>query len=321
MAGLSSNWKKLQAQMKAGSQPTPTPSRSTQSSPPTKKRKNSESAQPSGRLSKQAKKTGSFLGVSSSTNTQKPKPRSPRTMGSVQSQPVTPGSAISPALWSQKSKVNSDDLAAAYRLSSGKDFQLHHPTDKENAGLTPDLSLGKYIAVDCEMVGVGSSKESALARLSIVDFHGRQIYDSYVKPKGRITDWRTSVSGIEPRHIRMARSFDEVQAAAAEILKGRILIGHDLGHDLGALELSHPAKDIRDTAKTPQFKKYGNGRKPALRNLAKQLLNVEIQSGAHSSVEDARVTMELFRRHKPGFDADIASRYGASKPQRKFKRR
>ncbi|KKA28294.1 hypothetical protein TD95_003010 [Thielaviopsis punctulata] len=318
MAGLSSNWKKLQAQMKAGAQ-TSTPS----SSPSTKstKRKISDPAtHPSDRPSKKAKSQSASSSKPAAKAT--PKSHPARAMGSVQSKvdsTVAPGVSPSSALWSRTSKINSDDLAAAYRLSANTDFQLCHPADKENAGRTPNLALGKYIAIDCEMVGVGPNKESALARLSLVDFHGRQIYDSYVKPKGRVTEWRTPISGIEPRHIRMARTFEEVQAAAAEIFKDRILVGHDIAHDLSALELSHPAKDIRDTAKTPQFKKYGNGRKPALRVLVRQLLKTEIQTGAHSSVEDARATMELFRRYKPGFDADIASRYGGGKPKPKSK--
>ncbi|KAJ2967429.1 hypothetical protein NQ176_g9665 [Zarea fungicola] len=110
--------------------------------------------------------------------------------------------------------------------------------------------------------------------------------------------------------MRFARDFSVVQGEIAELLQdGRILIGHDLRHDLDALKLSHPPRDIRDTAKHAGFKKHANGRKPALRNLAQTLLNVEIQSGAHSSLEDARVAMLLFRKNKSEFDVDHANRY------------
>ena len=94
----------------------------------------------------------------------------------------------------------------------------------------------------------------------------------------------------------------------AELLKDRILVGHDVKHDLEALLLDHPPKLIRDTAKFPGFKKYGHGPKPALRVLAQVLLGVEIQRGQHSSIEDARVAMLLFRKHKSAFDADHANR-------------
>ena len=67
-----------------------------------------------------------------------------------------------------------------------------------NAGLA-DVEIGKYIAMDCEMVGVGrDGAESALARVSIVNYNGEQVYDSYVLPKEQVVDWRTAVSGIRP---------------------------------------------------------------------------------------------------------------------------
>ncbi|PHH55585.1 RNA exonuclease 4 [Ceratocystis fimbriata CBS 114723] len=301
--GLSSNWKKLQDQMKKESLQT----QSSTSKPESTKRKRT-STQPT-KPSKKSRQSPSFSPV---VNVQG-KILAQTKMGATQSSEIDkvarPEILPSLSLWTQTEPICSDDLAAAYKLSSRTPFTLHHPTDKVNAGQTPDLELGKYVAIDCEMVGIGPSRESALARISMVDFHGRQIYDSYVRPKGKVTDWRTPVSGIEPRHMKIARTFAQVQAEVAAILQGRILVGHDLSHDLGALELRHPVKDIRDTAKSPQFRKYGNGRKPALRVLSQALLHVEIQSGAHSSVEDARVTMEIFRRYKTGFDADNASRF------------
>lgn len=59
--------------------------------------------------------------------------------------------------------------------------------------------VGKYIALDCEMVGVGGGIErSVLARVSVVNYHGEQVYDSFVKPTETVTNWRTEVSGVRP---------------------------------------------------------------------------------------------------------------------------
>ena len=41
-----------------------------------------------------------------------------------------------------------------------------------------------------------------------------------------------------------------------------------------------------------------------------QLLGVKIQAGEHSSVEDARATMALFRAEKEGFEAEAVRRFG-----------
>lgn len=63
--------------------------------------------------------------------------------------------------------------------------------------------VGKYLALDCEMVGVGGDEDerSVLARASLVNYHGVQIYDSFVRPKETVTDWRTAISGVAPRHM------------------------------------------------------------------------------------------------------------------------
>ncbi|KLU81789.1 RNA exonuclease 4 [Magnaporthiopsis poae ATCC 64411] len=119
--------------------------------------------------------------------------------------------------------------------------------------------------------------------------------------------------------MAVARPFDEVQGQVARLLKGRIMVGHDVKHDLAALELDHPHRAIRDTAKFSGFRKYGQGPKPALRVLAREILGLEIQDGTHSSIEDARVTMLLFRRHKPQFDIEFMSRFpeSGSQPSKK----
>ncbi|KAH8696097.1 hypothetical protein BGW36DRAFT_417384 [Talaromyces proteolyticus] len=180
-----------------------------------------------------------------------------------------------------------------------------------NEGLSESAEIGKYVAIDCEMVGVGPNpdKESALARVSIVNWNGDQVYDSFVKPKEKVTDWRTYVSGIAPKHMISARSFEEVQKDIAQILDGTVLVGHALRNDLEALILSHPKRDIRDTSKYPPYRKLAGGGSPSLKLLSAQLLGLKIQEGAHSSVEDARATMLLFRREKEGFDREHAKKW------------
>jgi RNA exonuclease 4 len=56
---------------------------------------------------------------------------------------------------------------------------------------------GRYLALDCEMVGVGiEGAESALARVSLVNFHGAVILDTFVRQRERVVDYRTPFSGI-----------------------------------------------------------------------------------------------------------------------------
>ncbi|KAL5638564.1 hypothetical protein ACGC1H_005286 [Rhizoctonia solani] len=167
---------------------------------------------------------------------------------------------------------------------------------------------GRYVAIDCEMVGVGENgAESSLARASIVDFQGRVILDEFVSQRERVTDYRTQVSGIRPKDMINAKPFSQVQALISALLSSqdRVLVGHALHNDLSALLLSHPAARIRDTqvyagrkpipgkgkAKAKEgeqeektlWEKYRSNR-IGLKKLVKEELGVDIQSGEHSSV-------------------------------------
>lgn len=58
-------------------------------------------------------------------------------------------------------------------------------------------------AMDCEMVGVGpEGVESTLARVSIVNYHGCTVLDRFVRPREKVTDYRTWVSGVREEDLR-----------------------------------------------------------------------------------------------------------------------
>ena len=367
---LSSNWKKLQAKIKAEASPSSSSATTTPASkkPTASKRKPEEArAGPSAALKR--RKLGNPVGSVAAQARALRRELAPATppaqrktpMGVTQSSAVTRGTSatITPslALWAEDNDISPEDLAEAYNLGI-KDNALLQPSSgsgrpssslpssaaeedkaRANEGLAPAdviAALGRYVAIDCEMVGCGpEGRESILARVSAVDFHGRQVYDSLVRPRAgdRVTDFRTRFTGLTGmRDFARAREFDVVQADVIKLLsgndngngngnggsKGRILVGHDIRHDLAALELAGwlPGDRVRDTARSAVYKGYGHGRKPALRVLAREVLGVEIQGGAHSSLEDARVAMLLFRRKKPEFDVEHAAKYGRRLLQR-----
>ncbi|EDO49943.1 predicted protein, partial [Nematostella vectensis] len=160
--------------------------------------------------------------------------------------------------------------------------------------------LTKKIAIDCEFVGVGSEgAKHMLARVSIVNSHGRVVYDKYVAPEERVIDYRTAVSGIRSLDLKDAPDFKTVQKEVSDILQGRIVIGHALKHDLQVLFLAHPRKDIRDTSKYKPFQKIVQVLKhPSLKKLSKEILHSIIQEGEHCSIQDAQAAMRLYCLHK-----------------------
>ena len=164
-------------------------------------------------------------------------------------------------------------------------------------------SIGRYVSLDCEFVGVGlEGSESALARVSIVNFYGHVLLDSFVKPLEKVVDWRTHVSGVTAAHMKNAILFKEAQQQTANILEDRVLIGHAVHHDLKALLLKHPSSMTRDTSLFPPFRAYSKGKTPSLKKLSQQILGKEIQKNEHSSVEDARATVVLYRLYKKEFE-------------------
>ncbi|KAF9465192.1 ribonuclease H-like domain-containing protein [Collybia nuda] len=158
---------------------------------------------------------------------------------------------------------------------------------------------GKYLSLDCEMVGVGiDGTESSLARVSLVNFYGAIQLDEFVRQRERVVDYRTQFSGIRASDMIKAKPFEEIQKQVADLVKDRILVGHAVYNDLKALLLSHPRPQTRDTQYYAGKFKVSRSKYVALRNLVKQELNVTIQSGEHSSVTDARATMAVYRLHR-----------------------
>ena len=243
----------------------------------------------------------------------------PKVMGLGWSKAKEAEPSASLALWAEDNDISAKDLAAAYgtSLKSTSILDTKGTEDKINEGLSSTAEAGKYIAIDCEMVGVGPTPEtdSALARISLVNYHGHQLYDSFVLPKEPVTDYRTHVSGITPQLLQSARSLESVQADVAKLLDGKVLIGHAIRNDLAALLLGHSKRDIRDTSRYPPFRQLAAGRTPSLKKLAREVLGVDIQGGEHSSIEDARATMLLFRREKDGFEREHLKKWG---PDRKM---
>ncbi|PIO64533.1 exonuclease, partial [Teladorsagia circumcincta] len=140
------------------------------------------------------------------------------------------------------------------------------------------------IALDCEYVGGGTDgRDDLLARVSIVNEEGKIVYDKYVKPRERVTDFRTSVSGIRPENIAKGLPFDVVQMEVAKILKDRVVVGHALNNDFRVLNFHHNSKLTRDTARCHLLRKMANC----------------------NGVIDARVALRLYLAVKKKWESDI----------------
>ncbi|CAF0884364.1 unnamed protein product [Rotaria sordida] len=166
--------------------------------------------------------------------------------------------------------------------------------------------LTKAVCLDCEMVGIGEmGLDNMLARISIVNQLGQCLYDKYVNPTEPIIDYRTSISGITEKHLQNGIPLDVIQKEVSNIIEHRILVGHAIHNDLQVLFLSHPKRRIRDTQRYKGFRSLFNGGLPSLKSLADKILGLKIQTGAHDSVEDARITMQLYVQHRREWEKSL----------------
>lgn len=205
--------------------------------------------------------------------------------------------------------LNHSMTCAELLLLSDRELRSGNVSDAPMAQNRPSFSEpGRYLAIDGEFVGTGpNGSVSALGRISVVNYWGNTIYDTYVRPNDYVTDWRTRISGITPGHMKNAISFQQCHDNLIQLLDGKVLIGHSLKNDLRVLDIDHPIENIRDTQQHAAFRVFSGSRSPGLRHLAKDILGVAIQEGTHSSVIDAQAAMLLFRLNRRQFEE--ASRF------------
>ena len=193
------------------------------------------------------------------------------------------------------------------------------PSDTSYHGVTPSPTKGHanlldwhiaphhVMAMDCEMVGVGEDgTRSMLARVSLVDWNGAVLVDTFVKPTEPVTNYRTFVSGVRPHNLAgQAIDFQACRALVQNWLQHKpILVGHGLSNDLAALQMTHPWCYTRDSTTYLPFTKKPCSSPKRLKVLVEEELGVSIQLEGHEhcSVQDARAVMELYKLKQKEWD-------------------
>ncbi|XP_035746698.1 RNA exonuclease 1 homolog [Egretta garzetta] len=154
-----------------------------------------------------------------------------------------------------------------------------------------DGNYGVY-ALDCEMCYTTHGLE--LTRVTVVDAKLQVVYDTFVKPDGKVIDYDRRLSGVTEDDLKNATtSFQDVQAILLNLFSAdTILIGHSLENDLFALKLIHDT--VVDTSVVFPHR-LGLPHKRALRSLMADYLRRISQDDVdgHNSREDATACMEL----------------------------
>ena len=168
----------------------------------------------------------------------------------------------------------------------------------------------RIVALDCEMVGTGpGGYQSTLARVSLVDYYGRCLFDTFVRVNEEVTDYRTNISGIRDIDLKSSQAitFDQCRSHVQTLIMNKVLVGHGLVNDLNVLKIEHPWYNIRDTTMYEPYMKMDHhfGLRPMrLKDLAFHHLGIVIQQEgkAHDSKEDAAAAMALYRKAQTEWD-------------------
>ncbi len=216
---------------------------------------------------------------------------------------------------SQKQQKKSNNGKKNSHKKSPKKQQPHKKIIEHELTLEEQ---GRYVALDCEFVGVGPGGfESALARVSIVDYDNVVLLDTFVNVIEDVTDYRTFVSGITEENLKSDSVMDSDMCISLvkRLLHNKILVGHGLKNDLAVLGIEHPWYNTRDTAKYEPFMKKQKKntmstlpRPRKLKDLAFTKLNREIQKDGepHCSVEDAIAALDLYKKARTKWENAMA---------------
>ncbi|XP_068996921.1 interferon-stimulated 20 kDa exonuclease-like 2 [Embiotoca jacksoni] len=236
-------------------------------------------------------------------------------------------SSARPAGAAAASQCSSSPSASTFTVNTeGSDGARQKPVNAKSAATDcgPSVSSGhkptsagiptKYLAIDCEMVGAGPKGHiSQLARCSVVSYDGDVVYDKFINPPMPITDYRTRWSGIRRSDLVQAMPYAEARKEILKLLQGKVVIGHAVHNDFKVLSYSHPIALTRDTSRIPLLNLkagFAETECASLKRLTKAIFNVDIQTGkkGHSSVEDARASMELYKVVEEEWEKKLASK-------------
>lgn len=154
---------------------------------------------------------------------------------------------------------------------------------------------------------------STLARVTVIRGEGPlarvPFIDEYICSSEPVVDYLTQWSGIHPGDLDPGRSVHHLVSLKSAYIRlrslvdrGVVFVGHGLKKDFQMINIVVPPHQIVDTVDLfylPRLK-----RRLGLRFLAKHLLNREIQSVTHNSVEDSLAALDLYQEflslHKQG---------------------
>lgn len=168
------------------------------------------------------------------------------------------------------------------------------------------------------------TKPRGCGRVSIVTEEGKVVYDTFVHYGPDVPhrvdrpDLRLGVLWSDIQPWNGAQLYGNVlKVLKTAFDKSGVIIGHSIKNDISMLrDLDWSSYRCHDTQLSNPLRDISGKRQPGLKGLTEDVLGREIQTDeiGHSSVEDARATMELWHYHvqtieEEGGNVEHSARY------------
>lgn len=171
---------------------------------------------------------------------------------------------------------------------------------------------GPFYSIDVECVATGTDHNSRkVAQISLVDQYENVLLNLYVKPDVPVVSYLTPLTGLTQE---MLEQHGQSQATAVELLKAALpknatLVGHGIRNDVQWLGLQEGTDfaSMLDLAGLYRVRNYvhNNWTIFSQDQLAKVLLNWDVEGHSHDAVGDAIKSMRLFKLYLE-FQSDAA---------------
>ncbi|KAL5495586.1 hypothetical protein ACEPAI_1049 [Sanghuangporus weigelae] len=172
----------------------------------------------------------------------------------------------------------------------------------------PPHNPSKYVSVSTQYVLATPQRVPILARVSVVDYRGNILYDSFVRPTHQIEDLRSSITGLLAEHLLSNEAMhpSAVKEQVSALFQGKIIIGHSLWMHFSLLGLTHPALDTRDVALyLPFHRSVSSSTVTPLKSLVSHLMRRKIGRSYEHPLEEARAALDLFRSYEDPWENEI----------------
>lgn len=186
--------------------------------------------------------------------------------------------------------------------TSSEKFDVSSFVKQADSDYTPPLGTSDepvYVFIDVETTGLSPTKD-AIVQISALRFFGNKAIDglnSYVNPLRPIPQKSTAIHGITDDKVKDAPTIDKIKEPFLDLIKGAILVGHNVTFDLNFLDCAfHGALDGKEYIDTMWLAKtllsLPDYRLETVANYAE----FSPEGGYHDSLTDCTATAAVFFR-------------------------